>query len=201
MFIYLSSWRNRCYLLTFSNLIISILRLLNRRIGRSVVFHCLHVFSFMGQEKNGLFEQHSIVIVQNLTFCSFRSFMFSEIISVVFLMGNHGFRLAILWDGSISVHSSDLTHGFQFCAGFMHLSCVHTAGFKGRVVQDRGNSVKQLQTSEILAFTILLLCLVTYWYLGLSAFFKRLLCRRTDICKVFQDSWKASMVASLCRNK
>lgn len=32
----------------------------------------------MGQEKNELFEQHSIVFVQNLAFCSFGSFMFSE---------------------------------------------------------------------------------------------------------------------------
>lgn len=118
--------------------------------------------------------------------------------SVVFLLGNYGFRLAILWDGSIPMHSSDLTHGFQFCAGLMHLSCVHTAGIKGGVVQDRGNSVKQLQTSEIPAFTILVLCSVTSWYLGLSTFFERLLCRTTNVCKALQDSWKASMIASLC---
>lgn len=91
----------------------------------------------MGQEKNWLFDQYSIVFAQSLALCSFWSFMFSERISIVFLLDNHGFRLDILWDGSIPVHSSDLTHGFQFCAGLMHLSCVHATGIKGRVVQDR----------------------------------------------------------------
>lgn len=155
----------------------------------------------MGQEKNWLFEQQSIVFVQNLALCYFWSFMFSERISIVFLLDNHSFRLAILWGGSIPVHSSDQSCGFQFRARLMHLSCVHTAGIKGGVVQDRGNSVKQLQRSEILAFTILSLCSVTSWYLGLSTFFKRLLCRITNVCKAFQDPWKAFMVLSLCINK
>lgn len=154
----------------------------------------------MSQEKK-LTEQQSIVFVQNLALCYFWSFMFSERVSIVFLLDNHSSRLAILWDGSIPVHSSDQSCGFQFCARLMHLSCVRTAGMKGGVVQDRGNSVKQLQRSEILAFTILLLCSVTSWYLGLSTFFKRSFCRITNVCKAFQNPWKAFMVPSLCRNK
>lgn len=53
--------------------------------------------------------------------------------------------------------SSDITSGFQFRVGLMQLSCVYTAGVDRGVVQDKRNCLGQLQRSEILAFTMLLL--------------------------------------------
>lgn len=100
----------------------------------------------------------------------FEALYSNERISMVFpfISDSCGFRLAILWDSSIPMWTSDPAIGFQLHAGLMQLSGVHTAGINREVVQHRRNCLKQLQRSEILAFTIILLCSVTSWCLGLS---------------------------------
>lgn len=181
------------------------LGLLNRRISRCTGFHCLR-FS-----NHGFREKCTVWISNNTSPCLYRFCLYEDCSFWSFMLQWKNTYSPCLSLGQLWIHIRRplrwLRHhalfwpnsDFLLFAGLMQLSCVHVAGADGGVIQDRGNSLKQLQRSEVLDFaTLLLSSFLVPWIIPILEG-----CSVPQLmsAKALRGTCKASMVPSLCRNK